>query len=322
MIRLNTLNGMLSICVIIASLFVGCSADDNANEMETVSNIDESTGYENEESEDYTQLHIAMFTLSDSPDALLVQDAVNEILRERINAEVRIDFIGIGSYTQKTNLMLSLNEPLDLMPTLVNPSLASYVSNGQFLPLDDLLDEYGQGILENIPDNYIDYGRIDGRIYGITTNRDLAKSYGFTFRKDLAEKHGIQASDIKTLNDIETALKIIKENESDMYPLAPQQRSYITSRWGTFDDLGDGNWLGVLMYEGTALEIVNYYESDEFRNFIYETKSWYDDGLIMPYILMNTEPGSSLVKPAKHLAIYRIPNQDLMYRKQEQQVWI
>lgn len=285
---------LIVVLVMMTLLFAGCGKSESSVGTETDTN-----GSEGGEEEELVELHIAMFAAGDASDAQLVEDAVNEILREEMNAEVKIDFINFGAYRQQTNLMLSSGEEFDLMPTLMTPTLAAYVASGQFLPLDDLLEEYGQDIITNIPKEYIECGRVAGEIYGITTNRDLAASYGFTFRKDLADKYGIKAEDIKTLDDVEVVLRIIKENEPDLYPLVPQTGAYIASKWGEYDDLGDGNWLGVLLDGGTTFDVVNYYDSDDFKDFVYETRSWYEDGLIMPDILNNTDVNNAIVKNGK-----------------------
>lgn len=246
-----------------------------------------------------TQIKMVMFSAGDVADAKLVQDAVNEIAKEKINVEVQIDYLNFGAYRQQTNLMLSSGEKLDLMPTLITPTLATYVASGQFIPLDTLLDQYGQGIKDNIAEQYIACGRVAGEIYGITTNRDLAASFGFTYRKDLGEKYGIDPTKIKSLEDVGEVLRIIKENEPNLYPLVPQSGSFISSSWGNFDNLGDGNWLGVLENVGETMDVVNYYASQDFLDFITITRSWYVEGLIMPDILNNTETGVSIVKNGK-----------------------
>lgn len=285
-------------------LFAGCGKKDevsktDAGSTDTATQTTETKETPSKATEEVTKLHLAMFSAGDVADAKLVQDAVNVIAREKINAEVELSFINFGAYRQQTNLMLSSGEPLDLMPTLFTPTLATYVANGQFLPLDDLLAKYGQGITENIPQQYIECGRIAGSVYGITTNRDLAASFGFTMRKDLADKYGIDYKSMKTIADVEAALKIIKEKEPELYPLVPQSGAFISSSWGDFDNLGDGNWLGVLLDVGAKLDVVDYYGSDEFKEFTTITRSWYEQGLIMPDILNNTETGNAIVKAGK-----------------------
>lgn len=295
---------LVLVVIMVGMLFTGCGSkttdtEDADTTTEAVKDTTGTTKTDTKTDEPLTNLRIAMFAAGDASDASKVQDAVNVILKEKINAEVQIDFINFGAYRQQTNLMLSSGESFDLMPTLITPTLATYVANGQFIPLDDLLQEYGQGILENIAPQYIDCGKINGEIYGITTNRDLAASFGFTYRKDLGEKYGIDPTKIKTLEDVGNVLKIIKENEPDLYPLVPQSGAFISSSWGDFDNLGDGNWLGVLENVGATNEVVNYYTSDAFKQFVTITHEWYQQGLIMPDILNNTETGNSIVKNGK-----------------------
>ena len=295
---------MLSLLLVMAMavlMFAGCgSKEETTTTTETTDTAAESTDTAaTEETGEIVQLKMAMFAAGENPDAALIQEEVNKIAREKIGAEVEITFINFGSWLQQTNLMLSSGEQLDIMPTLINPPLVTYVTNGQFQPLDDLLEQYGQGIKEAIAADYIDCGRVNGTLYGITTNRDLAASFGFTMRKDLADKYGIDYANIKTLADVEAALRIIHENEPTLYPLVPQSANQLVSSGWNYDQLNDGNALGVLDNAGAELSVVNYYETPGFVDFVTATRTWYNDGLIMPDILNNTETGNSIVKAGK-----------------------
>lgn len=285
--------------VMVTMLFAGCSkkeaTTDSAATADT-STTDTATA-DTTKSTEIVKLKMAMFAAGDVADAKLIEDAVNAIAREKIGAEAEITFINFGSWLQQTNLILSGGEQLDIMPTLMQP-LATYVTNGQVLPLDDLLAKYGAGITANIPQNYIDCGKVNNVLYGVTTNRDLAASFGFTMRKDLADKYGIDPAAIKTLDDVEKALLVIKQNEPDLYPLVPQANAMIASSWD-MDQLGDQNWLGVLLKGGASLDVVNYYDSDDYKQFVTTMRKWYEEGLIMPDTLNNTETGNSIVKNGK-----------------------
>jgi putative aldouronate transport system substrate-binding protein len=125
-----------------------------------------------------------MFAAGDAKDLKEVNEEINKILREKINAEVQIELINFGAYRQQTNLVLSSGEPLDLMAILFTPTLASYVSNGMFLPLDDLLASKGTGILDIVPESALLCGKINGETYGVPNFKEWAVNYGFSYRKD------------------------------------------------------------------------------------------------------------------------------------------
>lgn len=55
-------------------------------------------------------------------DVQMVEDAINEITREKINAEIDLTIVDMGNYAQQINLIVTSNEKLDLMITLPGES--------------------------------------------------------------------------------------------------------------------------------------------------------------------------------------------------------
>lgn len=285
---------MTAICGLLTSaLLMGCGAQNSENTTETTAKTEEATTTDSQ-SEDITTLKLAMFTFGDNPDLEEVQEEVNKISREEIGVEVEFTFINSGSWIQQTNMMLAGGGEIDIMPVGTSP-VTTYVGNGQIIPLDDLLEEYGQGIKEVIDPEYLDCGRVGGKLYGLTTNRDLASTMSAVVRKDICEKYGIDYENITTLEELGDALKIVKENEPNMYPLV-SHRGGACKHWG-WDSLGTNSVdLGVLMDNGDSLTVENLYETDEFMDFCKLMREWYLDELIMPDAVNNTETAVNLIK--------------------------
>ncbi len=106
-------------------------------------------------------------------------------------------------------------------------------------------------------------------------------------RVDLLEKHGIDVTNVKTIDDVESVLRAIKENEPGVDPLihfAPNDHPTNFISW--FDSLGD--FFGVLPNDFEKLEVVNLYETPEYEEFVKTMRRWYTDGLIMPEIQKET----------------------------------
>ena len=154
--------------------------------------------------------------------------------------------------------MLSGGEQIDLM-CMYYEWFQSMYSKGHLKQLDDLVESDGQGIVEAIGWDFLDAGRIGGGLYGLTTNRDLAKEYGFLFDKEMAERNGIDLAAIETFDDVEAAFAIIKENEPGVTPVVGTEASYAAEYLiPGLDLLGDG--LGALLDYGEDLTVVNYYD--------------------------------------------------------------
>ena len=285
-----------------ATVFASCSdssdgssaaSDSSASGSETAgTETGETSGDSDLREEELVTLDIVcMSSGKNEPDITDVENAMNEILEEKLNCNVDLTFIAYANYADQISLLLSSGEDADLLPVYLIP-LSTCANAGQIMPLDDLIDQYGQGIKDQLGD-YVDCGRIDGVLYGVTTARDLANSQGFAYKVDVAEEVGFDADSIETLDDLETELLKVKEANPDMWPVAVSAGENIRN-WG-WDPLGDDTVnLGVLV-DPTDPTVGNLYESDLYKDLANEMYSWMQQGLIQADAVNTTESASTLM---------------------------
>lgn len=285
-----------------ATVFASCSdssggssaaSESSASGSETAgTETGETSGDSDLREEELVTLDIVcMSSGKNEPDITDVENAMNEILEEKLNCNVDLTFIAYANYADQISLLLSSGEDADLLPVYLIP-LSTCANAGQIMPLDDLIDQYGQGIKDQLGD-YVDCGRIDGILYGVTTARDLANSQGFAYKVDVAEEVGFDADSIETLDDLETELLKVKEANPDMWPVAVSAGENIRN-WG-WDPLGDDTVnLGVLV-DPTDTTVGNLYESDLYKDLANEMYSWMQQGLIQADAVNTTESASTLM---------------------------
>lgn len=248
--------------------------------------------------DDVVTLKVAAMAFNDQSLVDEVEKAANEILRDK-GVAMDITFTNIGSWQQQTNLLLTGgNDAVDILPWYGTP-LATYVNNGQALALDDLLDEYGKGIKEEIPEDMLELGRVNDGIYGIYTDREVANSYGIWMRKDILEETGTDPSAIKSLEDCTALFAKVKELHPDMDCLSGGQGGTLqTNTWG-WDQISDANNLGVMLDNGQAGKIENLYESDEYEDYVRLMREWYQAGYISPDVLSKNDDPSVEMRAGK-----------------------
>lgn len=236
---------------------------------------------------------VTMASGKEQADVEKVQEEMNKILEEKFNVHVQLTFLPFATYAEQTTLMLSSGDGADLLPIYMIP-LPTAANAGQIIPLDDLLEKYGQGIETEIGD-YIEAGRVGDEIFGITTGRDLASSEGFAMRKDLADKYNIDYANIKTMEQLKEALLLVKEGEQDVWPVAVSAGENIRN-WG-WDPLGDDVVnLGVLMDMGQDATVKNLYETEEYAALATTMYEWMQEGLIQADAVNTTETSQSLLQ--------------------------
>ncbi|MBB6633126.1 ABC transporter substrate-binding protein [Cohnella thailandensis] len=152
------------------------------------------------------------------PDQQKVEDAFNKIVKEKINATVKLKPVAFGDYVQKMNTVMAAGENFDIMWTgyLVKPE--ELVRKGALQPLDDLLEQYAPSLKSDMPQYMWDGLTVDGKIYGIANQQINGSRYGFIIQKRFADKYQLDTASIKKLEDIEPFLDKIKQGEPDIIP--------------------------------------------------------------------------------------------------------
>ncbi|KAF9111876.1 hypothetical protein BGX30_007435, partial [Mortierella sp. GBA39] len=100
------------------------------------------------------------------PDQQKVQDEVNKIVKEKINATVKLMPVSIGDYVQKMNTVLAAGEKFDILWTGYMLKPEELVRKGAIQPLDDLLNQYAPELKSDVPQVMWDGLSVDGKIYG------------------------------------------------------------------------------------------------------------------------------------------------------------
>ncbi|ANE48654.1 hypothetical protein SY83_01990 [Paenibacillus swuensis] len=209
------------------------------------------------------------------PDLEEVEEQINRYLEPKIGAVLDIKPIDLGIWWDRTGLMYASGEQLDLVFTAGWMRFGDEVSKGRYLPLEELLQQYGQGIRQVLDPSIVEAGKVDGRIYGIVTNKEFASSKGMVLRKDLVDKYNVDITKITKLEHLGPVFHEISQHEPGIVPLqAKADRSPFTymMQYGTFDMLGEGP--GVLQRSESSMRVVNMVETAEYRKYAELMYAW------------------------------------------------
>ncbi|MDI4645288.1 ABC transporter substrate-binding protein [Cohnella hashimotonis] len=236
-------------------------------------------------------------------DLQLVQDEMSRYLNKKINANVKLKPIDMGSWWDKTGLMFASGEQIDLMFTAGWMRFGDEVAKGRFMPLDDLLARYGSGISSLLSPAIIEAGKVNDRVYGIVANKEFASSKGLVMRKDLVDKYDIDLTKVRSLADLTPVFAKVKESEPGIYPLqARADRSPLTFvlQYGLFDMLGDGP--GVLSRADGTLKVVNLADTPAFESSAKLMFAWNRAGYLNPDATVSKDSEYEAVKAGKAFA--------------------
>ena len=127
---------------------------------------------------------------------------INEILEEKLNCSLNVEFLSWGEHDTKYSLLFSSQEDFDLIFTA--SSWCHYeqtVSLGGFAPLsEDFIKTYAPDIWEVVPEMAWEQAKIDGQIYMVPNYANEFGQEVLAVRGDLMEKYGMD--DITSWDDL------------------------------------------------------------------------------------------------------------------------
>lgn len=240
-------------------------------------------------------------------DIQLVEDELNKLIQPQINATVKLNMIDFGNYDQKMNVMISSGEQFDLAFT------ASWINNfnnnaakGAFMPLDELLPRYAPKTLAALPAGVEEAARVNGQLYGVINYQIMGTAYGIGVQKALAEKYGFDWRNATKAEDLEPFLAAVKAGEPTKTPLEYSTVSDIFTGAAPlygFDVISDQKSPGWVRLADEAYQVVNQYETDEFKRTIALMHDWYNKGYVKKDAA-TTKDVSAERKAAKYAAIF------------------
>ena len=168
---------------------VACAGGNDADSAETSG---QSTA-DNETQEEPVELTMLMLHVIGSiEDSDKVEAALNEYIEPLINATVHLEWMDLGDYVDQINVKLASGTSYDILPNFSMMLPGMYASES-ILPLDDLIAEYGDGIVEALGD-YLKAGEINGELYSIPITNAFAQNSSFIYRQDIADELGLDFS--------------------------------------------------------------------------------------------------------------------------------
>lgn len=208
----------------LAGVLTGCGAKETTTGGETSKETQNTTDGESTETasagEVDTSEHVdlKMYLLGDrTPDFDEVYGKINEILEEKLNCSISVDFLSWGEHDTSYSLLFSAQEDFDLIFTA--SGWAHYeqtVSLGGFYPLsEEFIQTYAPGIWEAVPEMAWDQAKIDGTVYMVPNYQNEFGQDVIAVRGDLMEKYGF--TDIASWDDLRNFYMTIAENEDGIY---------------------------------------------------------------------------------------------------------
>lgn len=216
-----------------------------------------------------------------------VNAAINEITLPKINVKVNLCMLEVGDYMNKVPLMVTAGDKIDLMTTFPAGSgtFTNMSASGQLMPLDELLNDYGQEMMDLFPEGYLETTKIDGNTYAVPIFVDQTLNCYWVCREEIFKETGLDAQSVDNLEDITDVFAAVKALHSDMKMISSAGGSLIGGNstlitGACYDPLGTE--LAAVMYENGSdtLKVQCLFETDEFKSMSKVLRDWYAAGYV------------------------------------------
>lgn len=208
---------------------------------------------------------------------------VNKVLKEKLNTTVQFNIIDWGSYDEKMKVAIATNEQFDMCFTSdwTNP-YTSNAQKGAYYPMNELLQEYGTNILEQVPESYWDATKVGGEVYGVINYQITARIAGISFPEDVVQELGYDVSRITSYADLTDYFATVKEKKPDMVPFlglveTMEMPVLFTQETGFTIDYLQGP---LAVRKEDPKKTFNAVEAPEFMEFCKMVRDWYQNGYV------------------------------------------
>lgn len=147
-----------------------------------------------------------------NPETLATDGEIYKRITDKTNTELKLNWVPSSSYNDKLSATIASGD-LPSVITVLNPKLpyiVNSVRSGMFWEVGPYLKDYPN--LKKLSPMVLNNASIDGKVYSIYRDRDLARD-GLMLRKDWLDNLGLKEP--KTIDELYEVLKAFTNNDPD-----------------------------------------------------------------------------------------------------------
>lgn len=208
-----------------------------------------------------------------------VEEALNELLLERYGFTVSYNRVGWNDYEAKLDSLFSTDGKFDIAFAWTD----NYVENalaGNWLDLTTYMEGTCADTFAAVNDKFWKGATVNGCIYGIPTNKELAVPMYFLYDRELVEKYDIDIREYPTLESMEPLLQMISGEEPEYIPLFMTNSNVNFASMGGYEYVTYADIPLVIRTEDASATVVNLYETEYCRELLDTLHKYYIAGYI------------------------------------------
>lgn len=211
---------------------------------------------------------------------------VNDYVGEKIGVNIEMEVIPWGDWDDRRNIIISTNEPYDIIFGNGNNYLAD-IKLGAYVDITDMIDEQMKEFNELMPEKYWDAVKVDDRIYGVPAYKDSSISNYAVWDKELVDEYSLDVANMTTVESLTPTFETLKADKND-YPVYIKNDG-VYQIFDVYDQIGAGTQILGVKYNDEKGKVCFTLEEDDIYSALETFHDWYKKGIINPDAATLTE---------------------------------
>ena len=224
---------------------------------------------------------ITWWTIGDQPaDLEAGLAAINKYSEEKIGVKIDLKIAGWDAWADKMNTIVNSGDSFDMMFTN-NTNYSRFANLGAFADITDLAKSASPELYKFIPEKVWKGTEVNGKVYAVPTYKDSSITQYWAWDDKYVKKYNIDTKSIKTMKDLDTPLRKMKQGEGNsFYPLHLDKSNGFSGMFNEYDSLGTGLPILGVKIDDKSRKVVNTLEQSDIKEKFNLLHSWYKDGII------------------------------------------
>lgn len=315
--RFRNLKAVMIAAFLGASLLTGCGGMGETGQAGEETRADGGTENKTDTSE---HVVLTMYCIGDEGGIYAEEHIkkLNELLTEKINAEIDPVMVSWGDYATKLPMVWASGEAYDLTYISSWTNYFMEADKGAFMDITELFPAYAPLTYAEYEENsYLDTTTVNDKHYMVPTNSLNYTTFFYNYREDLRKKYN--CPEITDMETFEIYLDAVKQNEPGMVPYA--NNAFEEFRYHTF--LNEQDWSrpmdhanGFFVYDlKNPTKVFNVVETPEYDAFVRKTRDYYEKGYWSQSIMAETQATQEVFTAGQAAScLATIANSNAIYR--------
>ena len=226
---------------------------------------------------------LVYYTIGDpDEDLALVNEELNRLLLQKINVQVEYKKIPWGEYHDQLSTLIASGGRFDVAFAAASTQgdFAGNAHKGAWLCLDGYLEGRGKALADAIDPLFWEGVTIDGSIFGVPTNKEIAVPEHFMYAEELVNDYQIDISQYRTFETLEPLLALVQGNEAEYIPLEFDSDQRNLFAIDGYEFVAGSQLPFMVQSMDPGLEVVNIFETDYAAQLLRTLHGYYQKGYI------------------------------------------